>query len=104
MIKSLFYTGICLTVGTIASAGCSNFEDGSMGNTPPPQYRICYDDVCDVTQLSYTCANVYEVRQGFANGWATHYTLEPTQRFSVTWQERPIADEKLSRLTIEEID
>ena len=102
VIKILFFTGIFLAVGTMASAGCNNFEDGSMGTTPPPQYRICYDDVCDVTQLSYICANAYEIRRGFANGWATHTTLEPAGR-SVTWQGRPIADEKLSRLTIEEI-
>ncbi|WP_208353237.1 hypothetical protein [Pseudaestuariivita rosea] len=103
MQKVLFLTGVLLAFGTIASAGCANFEDGSMPNTVAPYYRICYDDVCDVTQLSYECANTYEIRQGFANGWATHYTLSPTESFNVTWQGRPIDQEKLSRLTINEI-
>ncbi|WP_106744516.1 hypothetical protein [Yoonia maritima] len=104
MKKLSFFAATFLSAGTTVSAGCENYEDGSLPNTLAPQYHICFDDVCDVTQLSYQCANVYEIRQGFANGWATHYTLEPTESFRVTWQGRPIAEEKLSRLTIEEID
>lgn len=104
MQRMLFWVGTLLIFGTSASAGCDNFEDGSLPNAVAPKFRICYDDVCDVTQLSYVCANTYEIRQGFANGWATHYTLSPKESFKVFWQGRPIAQEKLSRLTINEIE
>lgn len=103
MQTSLFFTGIFLTVGTMASAGCDNFEDGMMPNSIAPQYRVCFDNVCDVTQLVVQCENDYELRQGFANGWATFYTLAPTEWFSVAWRGRPIAKEELSRLTFEEM-
>lgn len=103
MIKYLLIPGLLTTLGTAATAGCDNFEDGSLPNTSAPKYRICYDDVCDETQLSYQCANAYGLQLGFANGWATSTDADTGTR-DVTWQGRPIATEKHHRLTITEIE
>lgn len=103
MIKHFFIAGILTIVGTAATAGCDNFEDGSLPNATAPKYQICYDDVCDETQLSYQCANVNGLQQGFANGWAIS-TDAGTKTMEVTWQGRLIAVEKHHRLKITEID
>ncbi|PRY79684.1 uncharacterized protein DUF1311 [Yoonia maritima] len=99
------FTVMFLMAGTMVSAGYTNYEDGSLPNTIAPQYRICYDGVCDETQLSFQCSNINETQQGFANGWATYYTSPQsgTESFRVTWQGRVIDEDKHSRLSIEEI-
>lgn len=99
------YLVLMLLAGTSASAGCANFEDGSLGRTAAPKYRICYDGVCDETQLSYECANIFGMQQGFANGWAIDIKLNEgaPQRQVITWQGRVIDANKHDRLTFEKI-
>ncbi|EBA10721.1 lysozyme inhibitor LprI family protein [Roseobacter sp. CCS2] len=105
MKKLLFFCAMFLSVGTMVSAGCADYEDNSLPNTPAPQYRICYDDVCDETTLSFVCSNINGTQKGFANGWATYYTTAQSgaESFRVTWHGRTIDADKHSRLTIEEI-
>lgn len=105
MKKLSFFTATFLIAGTTASAGCANFEDGSM-TSPAPKYRICYDDVCEETQLSWVCSNIHGTQHRYANGWATDYTSPHSgeESYTVTWQGRTIDEEKHSRLSIEEID
>ena len=95
-----------LLIGTSAIAGCANYEDGSLPNTPAPVYRVCYDDVCDITTMSYQCANVYSAQLGFANGWALEYEAqdEGDGQKTVSWQGRVIDEAKHHRLSYERID
>jgi hypothetical protein len=99
------YCLIVLLSTTTASAGCANFEDGSLEGVLGPRYRICYDNVCDETRLSYVCSNIFGIQQGFANGWATDFKVggvEP-ESYTITWQGRIIDKSKYGRLRFEEI-
>ena len=104
MKKLLFFIGTFVISGTAVSAGCANYEDGSLGS-PAPKYRICYDDVCDETELSFECANIYGGQRGYANGWAFYYTSRASgeESTTITWQDREIDEEKHHRLTVQEI-
>ncbi len=90
---------------TSVVAGCNNYEDSSLPGVTAPEYRICYDDACDLTTLSYECANVRGSQRGFANGWALAYTLTDAGevKLTVTWQGREIDESKHDRLAIEEV-
>ena len=104
MKKLVFFIGMFVISGTVVSAGCANYEDGSL-SSPAPKYRICYDDVCDETELSFECANIYEAQRSFANGWAFYYTSRASggESTTITWQGREIDEEKHHRLSVEEI-
>ncbi len=105
MVRLLPFVLLSTVFATTVSAGCNNYEDGSLPGVTAPKYRICYDDVCDLTTLSYECANVTGSQQGFANGWALAYTLTDTGeiKLKVTWQGREIDESKHHRLAIEEV-
>jgi len=105
MKKMLFFITPFLLSGTMVSASCTDYEDGSV-ISEAPRFRICYDDVCDETQLSWVCSNINGTRHQYANGWATDYTSPQSgeESYTVTWQGRTIDEEKHSRLSIEEID
>lgn len=106
MVRSFALAVLCTFYTTTASAGCSNYEDGSLPGIAAPLYRICYDEVCDDTTLSYECSNVSGAQQGFANGWALDYSAIASGevKLTVTWQGRTIDESKHHRLVIEEIE
>jgi hypothetical protein len=88
-----------------AFAGCANFTDGSLGDTRAPDYRICYDDICDVTTQEYVCSNVDSYQAGYAVGWAVDCRIADgrEQDCTISWRGRAIDPAKHDRLTFEEI-
>lgn len=90
---------------SVAHAGCANFTDGSLGDTPAPQYRICYDGVCDVTTQDYICSNVNSIQTGYTIGWTVDCQIADgrEQDCTIAWQGRPIDPSKHDRLTFAEL-
>ena len=103
-MKSLTAVLACC-LGTSVSAGCANFTDGSIRNTPPPRYRICYDEVCDITTQDYICSNVDSIQTGYAIGWTLDCRIADgrEQDCIISWQGRAIDPAKHDRLTFTEI-
>ncbi len=93
------------SVASYANAGCANYTDGSMGNTPAPKYLVCYDNACDITEATYQCANTSSYQAGYAVGWDIDCKLndDETESCTFSWQGRPIDPSKFDRLRIEEI-
>lgn len=104
-MKILSILALFAIVGSPAIAGCSNYEDGSLPNTQAPQYRICYDDVCDETTLSYECSNIRGSQTGFAIGWSIDVVIAESgnQTTIIGWQGRAIEEAKHYRLSVEKI-
>ena len=100
-------SGIAISLVTVAPAiaGCANYENGSLPSVQAPQYRVCYDDVCDETTLSYECNNIRGSQTGFAIGWSIDVVIaENGDRTTVIgWQGRAINEAKHHRLSVEEI-
>lgn len=90
-----------------AYAGCADFTDGSLGDTPAPKYRICYDGVCEETTQDYVCSSVNSYQAGYAIGWAVDCQIESgntdKQACVITWENRAIDPAKHDRLTFVEI-
>lgn len=86
-------------------AGCANFEDGSM-QMEAPRFEICYNGVCDVTSLSYECANVYSSQIRFDIGWSKDCDLNRTDEYPCTvyWEGRPIEQSKYGNITCEPLN
>jgi hypothetical protein len=94
-----------LSASAPAFAGCDNFLDGSLGDTPAPKYRVCYDDVCDLTEIIYQCSNVSDYKAGYAIGWQVSCRIDETdlELCDITWQGRPIDPAKHHRIRFEPI-
>jgi hypothetical protein len=87
-------------LGTAASANCMNYTDGSTTQAPP-EYNICYDGVCEVTTVTYECANQSGVSRGFANGWEFYYGANG--EYVVGRQGQVLDESDHSRVSAEEI-
>ncbi|MEJ6403483.1 hypothetical protein [Yoonia sp. 2307UL14-13] len=86
---------------TAAQAGCFNYEESP--STPAPLFEICYGDVCDVTPITYECANQYNVHIGFEIGWSKTCDVQ-ARSCDIFWQGRPIDPEKVPNITCRPLD
>jgi hypothetical protein len=89
-----------------ALAGCANYTDGSLGNAPAPRYLVCYDDVCNETELTYQCSNLNSIQTGYSIGWTVNCQLLDSgkQECTILWKGRPIDPSKHHRLRFEELN
>ena len=87
-----------------AFAGCSNFTDGSLSSIEAPLYRVCYDDVCDITQQDYVCSNINSYQAGYAIGWTLDCTITGgEEQCVIAWQGRAIDPAKHDLITITQL-
>lgn len=77
-MRLLLAAFILAASATFAEAGCSNYLDGSMGDSPVPKVTICFKGKCEETTQDYSCGNANSAQYGYHNGWIVNTNRDGT--------------------------